>query len=110
MILERIKEYIDYKGLTISKFEQSVGMSNATFGSALKRGGAIGTDKLENILSTYPDLSPLWVVTGEGSMIRIQEIESSSLLIIIKSQEKTISYLRERLETLEGKKNPAEVG
>ena len=70
MIIDRIKQFIDEKGIAISAFEKSVGMSNASFGKSLKNGGAIGTDKLENILSVYPELSPSWLLTGEGEMLR----------------------------------------
>lgn len=70
MILERIKEYIDFKKIAISAFERSIGMSNASFGKSLKNGGAIGTDKLENILIVYADINPIWLLTGEGSMLR----------------------------------------
>lgn len=70
MILDRIKEYIDYKGVSIAAFERSVGMSNASFGKSLKKKGAIGTDKLENILSVYDDLSPEWLLTGKGPMLK----------------------------------------
>lgn len=68
-ILQRIKEYIDYKGITNAAFERSIGMSNASFSKSLRNGGAIGTDKLENILSVYPDLSPEWLLTGRGDML-----------------------------------------
>lgn len=68
MILHRLKEYIDAKGLTIASFERSVGMSNASFGKSLKNNGAIGSDKLENILSVYPDINPVWLLTGKGTM------------------------------------------
>lgn len=70
MVLERIKEYIDNKGISIAGFEKSIGMSNASFGKSLKTGGAIGTDKLENILTTYPDINPTWLLTGKGSMLK----------------------------------------
>ena len=70
MILERLKEYIDSKGISVSAFEKSIGMSNASFGKSLKNKGAIGTDKLENILIVYPDLSPEWLLTGRGDMIK----------------------------------------
>lgn len=70
MVLERIKQYIDFKGITIAAFEKSIGMSNASFGKCLKRGGAIGTDKLENILTIYPDISPDWLLTGMGDMLK----------------------------------------
>lgn len=70
MILERIKQYIDYKSISVAAFEKSIGMSNASFGKCLKKGGAIGTDKLENILNVYPDISPNWLLTGNGDMLR----------------------------------------
>lgn len=69
MILERLKQYMDYKGITVAAFERSIGMANASFGKSLKKGGAIGTDKLENILSTYPDISPPWLLRGVGDML-----------------------------------------
>lgn len=72
MILDRIKEYIDKKGITIAAFERSIGMSNASFGKSLKGGKAIGTDKLENILKVYRDINPSWLLIGEGNMIRTE--------------------------------------
>lgn len=77
MILERIKEYIDFKKLTISAFERSIGMSNASFGKSLKNGGAIGTDKLENILNTYTDINPQWLLTGKGEMLKNEDSAST---------------------------------
>lgn len=70
MILDRIKQFIDSEGIAVSAFEKSIGMSNASFGKSLRSGGAIGTDKLENILSVYPKLSPNWLLTGEGAMLK----------------------------------------
>lgn len=69
MILERLKEYIDYRGISVAAFERSIGMANASFGKSLKNKGAIGTDKLEKILRTYPEISPAWLLTGIGEMI-----------------------------------------
>lgn len=73
MILDRIKEYIDSKGISVSAFEKSVGMSNASFGKSLKNKGAIGTDKLENILKVYPEISLEWLITGKGTMSKNTE-------------------------------------
>lgn len=68
-MLKRIKQYIDHKGVSVSAFEKSIGMSNASFGKSLKSGGAIGSDKLENILRIYPDINPYWLITGNGDML-----------------------------------------
>lgn len=79
MILERIKEYIDSKGISVAAFERSIGMSNASFGKSLRSKGAIGTDKLENILSVYKDLSAEWLMTGRGEMLKTKHsVEPSS--------------------------------
>lgn len=88
MILDRIKLYIDTKGISIAAFEKSVGMSNASFSKSLKNNGAIGTDKLENILSIYSDISPEWLLTGQGYMLK----EEPSLSVSMNPQEGTPYY------------------
>lgn len=74
MVLKRLKEFIDANGLSIAAFEKSIGMSNASFGKSLKNNGAIGSDKLENILTVYPDINPDWLLTGRGSMLKSEEV------------------------------------
>lgn len=69
MILKRIKQYIDFKGVTVAAFERSIGMSNASFGKSLKNGGTIGADKLEKLLNIYTDINPTWLLTGVGPML-----------------------------------------
>lgn len=71
--LNRIKQYIDYKGLTISSFEREVGMSNGSFASQLKNNKTIGVDKLENILNIFPDINIEWLLTGNGPMLKKNE-------------------------------------
>jgi hypothetical protein len=88
MILDRIKLYIDTKGISVAAFEKSVGMSNASFSKSLKNNGAIGTDKLENILSVYSDISPEWLLTGQGDMLK----EEPSLSVSMNPQEGTPYY------------------
>lgn len=78
MIIERIKEYIDQKGISVSAFEKSVGMSNASFSKSFKNGKAIGTDKLENILKVYSDINPTWLLFGTGDMLQSNKSLSSS--------------------------------
>ena len=68
--LKRIKQYIDYKGITNQNFEKQVGFSNGAFASQLKNNRTIGVDKLENILIAFPELNPEWLLTGNGEMIK----------------------------------------
>lgn len=80
MILERLKEYIDYRGISVAAFERSIGMANASFGKSLKNKGAIGTDKLEKILSIYSEISPVWLMTGEGNMLKTPNTPNTPLI------------------------------
>lgn len=66
---ERLKEYLDYKGIANYRAEVDCGLSNGLLKNALKAGSSLGSDKLEKILSTYPDLSAEWLLRGVGSMI-----------------------------------------
>lgn len=81
MVLERIKEYIDYKGISIAAFEKSIGMSNASFGKSLKSGKGIGSDKLEKILKVYTDISSSWLLTGEGTMLKNDTVPPSEATV-----------------------------
>lgn len=67
--LHRIKEYIDFKKLSVRAFEQRIGVSNGSFASQLKNNKSIGVDKLENILHEFPDVNPSWLLTGKGEML-----------------------------------------
>ena len=97
-VLTRLKEYIDAKGVSISAFEKSIGMSNASFGKSLKNGGkGIGSDNLEKILKIYEDLNPVWLLTGVGEMIKEptpDEIVSAKEKLILQEQKELILLLK----------------
>jgi len=68
--LQRIKRYIDFRGIRVSVLEREVGMSNGSFASQLKNNKTIGVDKLENILKIYGDINVEWLLTGNGNMLK----------------------------------------
>ena len=67
--LERLKSYFDSQGIAVGTAEKACGFGNATLRNAFEGGKGVGSDKLEKILSIYPNLSSEWLLRGVGSMI-----------------------------------------
>ena len=63
----RLEEFIRFKGLATSRFESMCHLSN---GYVRNIKSQIGDEKLSNILNTFPELSKVWLLTGEGEMLR----------------------------------------
>ncbi|OIV41998.1 S24 family peptidase [Flavobacterium johnsoniae] len=88
--INRIKQYLDYKGIRVRTFEREVGMSNGSFASQLKNNKTIGVDKLENILKQYPDINLEWLLKGNGDMLSYESLNERSTLY--KKTEKSQSH------------------
>lgn len=67
--LERLKCYFESQGIAVGTAEKACGFGNATLRNAFEGGKGVGSDKLEKILSVYPNLSSEWLLRGVGSMI-----------------------------------------
>jgi hypothetical protein len=68
--LDRIQEYIDYKGLSNRAFEGSIDVSHGLIARNLKVNGDLGGGVVENILKIYPEINPDWLMCGNPPMLR----------------------------------------
>ncbi|MCD9575985.1 hypothetical protein [Flavobacterium soyae] len=107
--INRIKQYLDYKGIRVGAFEKVVGMSNGSFASQLKHNKTIGVDKLENILKKYTDIDIEWLLTGEGDMIKLDILRDTGEIYkkTEKITEQAVNYkdlAEARKETIESLK------
>ncbi len=68
--IERVKEIIRYYGLSISGFEKKIQMSNNSIQTAIKRTASLKDETLIHILKAFPDISPEWLLLGNGKMFR----------------------------------------
>lgn len=66
-IKDRLRQVIDFQGISIRQFEKSIGASNAYF-SSIK--DDISTKYIRNIMRVYPNISIEWIIAGEGNMLR----------------------------------------
>lgn len=73
---EKINQYLNIKGISPTKAE---GMLNWGKG-ALTKSSSISTDKLEEFLLLFNDLSSEWLLRGKGEMIKSKANISSPLI------------------------------
>lgn len=106
---DRLKRIASFYNLTVRDFERRAGLAN---GYVRTIGNSMGSNKVESILTAFPDVSRVWLLTGEGEMINnscpeeknnpvevISEDPALSpgvgmakrLLALVESQQKTIA-------------------
>jgi len=65
-INERFEKFFEYKGIKRSEFERRCGLSN---GYTRNLRDSPKSEKMKDILNTFPEINPIWLQTGEGEMI-----------------------------------------
>ena len=66
-IRQRLIEFINSQKISINRFEKACGLST---GYVRNMRRSISPEKLESIAQNFPTLSPGWLMTGEGTMLR----------------------------------------
>lgn len=105
----RLKYYIDYKHETVNSFTHKCEFSSGLIAKLITNKTAIGSDKLMKIFQTFPDLSPTWLLTGNGEMILNLIVENSIIMeptikygrcLHCEEKERLIKQQQERIEEL----------
>lgn len=98
MIIDRILQIIDYKGISKRQFYIKTNLSNGF----LDKVKDIGVSKVEKILNSFPDINPVWLLTGKGEMLLSSDgnIRNSTCpdITVLK---KEIQHLNEKLQDKE---------
>ncbi|MFZ4056983.1 MAG: hypothetical protein ACOYKE_02540 [Ferruginibacter sp.] len=105
---ERIRQFIDYKSITVNDFCKKNLLSNSFFNNP----SAIGADKLLKIFRNFPELNMDWVVTGRGTMLYTpvqntpsitgRNIDAQTIKNYRKEIDKINNDLHELVNTIEG--------
>lgn len=118
--VDRLIQFIEYAGLSARQFDLSIGASNGYTLRMKKNHASIGSDVIETIIKTYPQLNLIWLMTGEGEMlnpdkevlrtgklpqVQLNEIEKIVETKIRERQEKELrELLKEVTEEIEKRK------
>jgi hypothetical protein len=72
--IDRLMQFIQHAGMSARQFDLSIGASNGYTLRMKKNNASIGSDVIENILRIYPQLNVVWLLTGEGNMLKTPAI------------------------------------
>lgn len=77
---ERIEEVAKYKGVSIRQMESACQLKRGNL-SNISKDGTIGLDKASKILDAFSDISPDWLISGRGSMLRPQANRTGHVVV-----------------------------
>lgn len=67
-MLDRIKQIIDYSNLNNSSFADKIGMNKSTLSHVLSGRNNPSLDLILNIIESFPEINPEWLLTGNKTM------------------------------------------
>ena len=68
--IDRFVEYMKIKGLNDNKVTLECGLSQGLLGQAKTGKSDLGAKTIDKILNKYQDLNKVWLLTGEGEMLK----------------------------------------
>ena len=119
---ERIIQYIDFKGIKVKDFYEKTGIKRGFLDSD-KLKSSVSDIFLTIIFANFEDLDPIWLLTGEGPMLKSepqpavsspqpQENDNNEIVSLLKYkvalleknnalQERENAYLSEKIKNLQ---------
>lgn len=97
--IERLIQYIDYKGFSNRSFEIQIGLSNGYIGTQLKRNADLGESILNKILDNCLDINPIWLISGKGEMLK--QKEAPMVPVINEKDSYIIELQKDKIRSLE---------
>lgn len=87
--IERFDKYMEVKGLNDNKVTNDLSLSVGLLGKSRKENRDLSDRVVEQILNFYTDLNKVWLLTGEGEMLKDttelpEELKSDSALVLDK--------------------------
>lgn len=100
---KRIELIINEKKLSVRAFAKAIDCSDTAIGKIIARKNEPGYKILFAIIEKFDDISPEWLLTGQGEMMRAKGVklepeDQKTLVDLVSSQKNEIQFLKDKLE------------
>lgn len=93
---DRIKKYIEYKGISAGELAQKLEVQRSNISHILNGRNKPGAAFIEKMLLVYPDINARWLLTGVGDMVdKDESLDLFSQKDTIAETKKTVSEPKE---------------
>ena len=101
-MVSRIKDFIEFVGMTDAAFAKKIGVKQPTLWSQLRSVSGPSGVTLSRIAREFPELDCNWLLRGEGNMIigPKEDKRLDNLIDVIAMQQETIKNLQEKIKQL----------
>lgn len=88
-VVDRIRKIMDHENISVKELEIKLESSRGFLSKTFTRNNDIGSKWLVKLVTLYPKLSARWLLTGEGSMIEVENeyVREKALKLRIKELE-----------------------
>ena len=94
-IIERIKQFAEYKEVSMRRFCEIAGIANGGF-TKVK---SVGSENLLKIFNAFPDVNLTWLITGKGEMLdnNAQTADNKFAMELIEKKDAEIKSLERKI-------------
>lgn len=95
---DRIKSYMDYKGISAGELSLSLDVQRSNISHILNGRNMPGAAFIEKLLLKYPDLDARWLLTGLGEMIQENTENEKTVNPMVLSYDNTINTEEKKIK------------
>ena len=97
--IDRLYMFIEHSGLSARKFDLSIGAGNGYTLRMKKNHASVGSDVIETVIRTYPQLNLVWLITGEGEMLNPDKALLANGVLSEEKEREIEQFIEEKIKT-----------
>lgn len=100
-MIDRVRKIIEYKQCSVNSFAEMIGVKQNTLNQQLTGDRKLSLDVIQKIVISCDDISPQWLLTGDGEMLKNISENSQNLLKQTISEERNNSideFINQKIE------------